>query len=311
MPYARRVIKITAMDSPNVRLALEQERLGLEVTGEEVIPGVLSWQLYRQRRLTWDAIRQCVGLDGEFYEGAEIRLYPPEWLNRAGVYAKNVGRYPAKAIGVDTAEGGDNTTWAVTGEKGLIKMVSMKTPNTAVIPSRTIALMNEFSVDPENVIFDQGGGGQEHADRLRASGYDVQTVSFGESVMPDPVMFVKPFDEKIIERRERFTYKNRRAQMYWLLRQRLDPSNPDVEGFAIGVEHQELRRQLNVMPLLWDEEGRFMMLPKRRKYNGAVKQECLEDRLGCSPDESDALVLAVYAMDPGVESMDMSPIYGY
>lgn len=309
MTLARRVIKITAMDSPNVRLALEQQRLGLPVTGVEIIPGVLSWQLYQQRRATWDAIRQCVGLDGEFYEGAELNLYPPEWLNRAAVYAASLNDRdnPAQGMGVDSAEGGDNTTWAVTGHKGLKRLISIKTPDTSVITSRTLALMNEYQLEPEQVMFDQGGGGKEHADRLRLQGYDVGSLSFGESVAPEPVVHMRPFEDKLEDRRERHTFKNRRAQMYWLLRQRVDPGTGNE--FAIGAEHVELRRQLNAMPLLWDEEGRFMMLPKRRRYNGSIKQDCLEDRLGCSPDEADALVLAVFAMDHGGVTLDMSPIY--
>ena len=39
--------------------------------------------------------------------------------------------------------------------------------------------MTEYNVPAEKVFFDSGGGGQEHADRLRSHGHEVQTVAFG------------------------------------------------------------------------------------------------------------------------------------
>lgn len=310
MAYIRRVIHISAMDSPNVQLALMQRERGLPITGEEILPGVLSWEAYQVRRKTWDPIRQCIGLDGQFYEGAEVRLYPAEWLNKANQLARDldVASIRAEAIGIDTAEGGDQTVWTVIGRRGIIRQISIKTPDTSVISGRTISLMREYNVKPDKVMFDQGGGGQEHADYLRQKGYRVETVSFGESVAPEPVRFMKPFDDKVDERREKFTYKNRRAQMYWMARLLLDPVN-QPEPFAIPPEFTELRRQLEAMPLLWDEEGRVIMMPKQKRYNSAQNQETLFDRLGCSPDEADSFVLAVYAMDPGIQQRTLSPIY--
>ena len=316
--FFRKVIRISAMDSPNVKLALEQQRRGMEPTGDAILPGVLTWEQYQHRRLTWDAVRQCVGLDGEFYEGAELLLFPPEWLNKAEEAARQYGdNIPVEAIGVDTAEGGDNTTWACAGKRGLRRLVSLKTPDTAVITGRTIALRNEFRVEDDAIMFDQGGGGQEHADRLRYQGYQVRDVSFGESVAPEPVRFMKPWEEKQHERRERFVYRNRRAQMYWLLHLRLNPGTeatpyPYNNGvpYAIPAEYQELRRQLSVMPLLYDEEGRIEMLPKSRRY-GSVNsnRKTLKEILGCSPDEADALVLANYALEEDISPMTISPIF--
>ena len=90
MRYYRKIIKIRAEDSPNVRLALEQQRLGIIPTNEILVPGVLTWTECCKRRATWDAIRQCIGLDAEFYEGAELLLFPPEWLNRAEQLAARI-----------------------------------------------------------------------------------------------------------------------------------------------------------------------------------------------------------------------------
>src|SRR5215204_6203156 len=109
MGLYRKVIQIKAEHSPNVRLALAQRADGLTPNGQNIVPGALSWRDYLKRRATWDEIRQCIGLDAEFYEGKEVLLFPPLWLNRAEEAARKLRgqtRSPS-AMGVDPAEGGD------------------------------------------------------------------------------------------------------------------------------------------------------------------------------------------------------------
>ncbi len=93
------------------------------------------------------------------------------------------------------------------------------------------------------------------------------------------------------EQRERqYEYVNMRAEMYGELRQLLDPC-----GKGFSIRDPEIRRQLSPIPLLYDGEGRMRLLPKNPR--GAKKdEECLAKLIGCSPDETDALVLAVHGM---------------
>lgn len=293
--FYRRVIKIKATDSPNVVLALQQQAAGQEPTGEIVTPGVLTWGEYQKRRATWDLVRACVGLDAEFYEGASVLLYPPDWLNRAEQLSEALRGHSrrAKAMGIDPAEGGDKTAMCAVDEKGLIELVSRQTPDTSVITGEVIAFGRKHSVPPENWMFDRGGGGKEHADRLRSQGYDVRTVAFGESVTPDPKRGMVQMEERIEQREERYVYKNRRAEMYGELSLLLDPAAG--VGFALPAEYTELRRQLAVMPKLYDEEGRMRMLPKNKRGENS-NEKTLTELLGCSPDEADSLVLAVHGM---------------
>jgi hypothetical protein len=166
--------------------------------------------------------------------------------------------------------------------------------------------MKEYGVEPECVCFDRGGGGKEHSDRLRYQGYDVQDVHFGEAVNYDPVTWMIPAGERTDRMHERSIYKNRRAQLYWLLHRKIDPGTPenpypfnDGKPFGFPKEYAELRRQLSVMPTVYDEEGRICMLPKRKKATTTKtkSQPSLEEILGCSPDEADSLVLANFAME--------------
>lgn len=300
--YFRKVIRIRAEDSPNVRLALAQMRNGKTPTHEILCPGVLTYAEYAKRRKMWDKIRQTIGLDALFYEGAEVRLYPPDWLARANsraVYLRTIPR-KAKAMGVDPAEGGDKTSWTIGDELGVIEQISKQTPNTAMVPNETIALMTKYGIEPDNVLFDRGGGGYEHSCELAARGYPVRTIGFGESPSLDPRRGLHQVETRIEMKEEAYAYKNRRAEMFGDVRFKLlDPSiNPD--SYGIPAECTELMRQLEPLPLWYDEEGRMYLPPKKRKTgdkdNNRSRVITLDDLLGCSPDEADSFVLMVHAL---------------
>lgn len=329
MTYLRKIIKISAEDSPNVRLARAQQAAGMEPTGEDILPGVLSWPEYCKRRRLWDKIRQCIGLDGEFYEGAEVLLYPPDWLNRAEVLDRLLNIVlpdrKAKALGCDPAEGGDNTCWSVIDEYGLLELVSLQTTDTSMITRRTRALMTQYKLEPYQVWFDRGGGGKQHVDRMRDEGLDVNAVGFGESVT-DPDSY-RRFHNNLktnVDRKDdiesRYAFTNRRSEMYGMLSQLMDVNAIAEElkgeldrevlnnaiktkrkiGFALppssrGSQYAELRRQLAPIPKVYDKEGR-LKLPSKDKNNKESKEVTLKELLGCSPDEADSLAIAVFGM---------------
>lgn len=294
----RKIICIRATDSPNVRYALAEQRHGREPSNRVVIPGVKTWEEYKKNLETWDEVKQSISLDARFYEGASVKLFPGDWLDRAQVLAKELKETTpwrkTKAIGVDTGQGGDDTVWTGVDDHGVTFQRVEKTPDTSVIPGITIGLLKEHRVEPENVLFDYGGGGKEHVDRLRAMRYNVRSVFFGEratdpTLLVDRVKSYRPDDSKIDEYETRTVFKNRRAEMYWMLRLLLQ------EGWAIPAEYPELIRQLRPIPLLYDGEGRMYMLPKN-KNSTTSKEQTLTDLLGCSPDEADSTVLAVFGL---------------
>jgi hypothetical protein len=293
--YYRKVIKIKATDSPNVRLAMAQIRNGKEPTGEMLIPGVKPYDVYVMNRARWNKIEQCVGLDAEWYEGPELKMFPPEWLNLAETEAEKLGgTRRAKAMGVDSAMGGDNTAWAVVDELGLIYLEAMQTPDTSMITSHTLYLMRKYGLRPENVLFDQGGCGQAHADRLRQQGYNgIRIINFGTSVTPEKKRGTTILEKRKLEDETRSAYKNRRVEMYYCLRNLVDPSDGKV--FALPKEYTELRRQLMPIPVQQDGEGTLVMPPKN-KVNKDDTRVTMTDLIGCSPDEADAVVLAVFGM---------------
>ncbi len=305
MRYYRKVIKIRAVDSPNVRHALDWIAAGLEPTGEVIVPGVLTWEEYKKRRQTWDKVKQTIGLDAEFYEGAGVLLYPPDRLDASQARAREFasGRYKrqGKALGVDSGEGSANNSWVVVDDLGVIAIRSRKTTNTATITGDTIAIGREFGVPPDKWFFDAGGGGKQHVDRLRDQGYPAQTVAFGSPVAPEIKRVQRQVSERKEAAEERYVYVNRRAQMYHKAALLLEDDPPFAVDFDANEAAQEVRRQMAVVPKvlgawsMYDVEGRIRMLPKTKR-NPDSSEVTLTDLIGHSPDELDALVLAVHGM---------------
>ena len=304
--YFRRVLKITAEMSPNVRYARAQIARGLQPTDEVVVPGVLPWSLYLRRRATWDKARQSIGLDGEFYRGSELMLWPEEWLKHSAILYKalvNKGvRRQAEAIGIDPAEGGDKTAMAAVDKYGVIAIESRKTPNTAEITSEALGFMRFYGVRSENVLFDLGGGGKQHVDRLRAQGFKVRGVAFGESITPELKKThnrIEPYAGRLEMKEDRYVYRYRRDEMYGEMSLLCDPTGDNL-GWAIPDEGEhfiELRRQLANIPKCYDKEGRLSIPPKsRNRGQEETKIKTLREILGCSPDEADAVALAVHGM---------------
>jgi hypothetical protein len=323
--YLQKVIHIDADDSPHIARGKALLAIGKQPDDKVLIPGVLSWQEYQRRLEMWDEMRQCIGLHGQFYEGREVKLYPPTWLDRAAQIAALLEpSRKGKAMGIDAAEGGDNSVWCVADELGVIYMEARKTSDTNDIPGITIAIGKRFGVPPDRWIFDRGGGGKQHADRLRGAGYNCSSIGFGETVN-DPQAWKKtntytPKVEVREQLEDRYIYKNRRAELYGTLRLALDPSVLK-NGFGIPKAYLDqkradggpsLRDQLEILPLWYDKEGRLYLPPKRKdphkdKTDKDQVKSLTEMLDGFSPDEADALVLACFGMTfkppPTVKSM--------
>jgi hypothetical protein len=323
--FYRKVIRITAGHSPNVRYAKAQIARGLKPTGDE-FPGVLTWDEYVKRRATWDKVRQCVGLDAEFWEGASALMYPPDWLNHSEELSRILRtrnqRRVALAIGVDPGEGEANTSISVVDWYGLIEKESMPTPNTAVIPGWVMGIARRHNMEhlTGRIVFDAGGGGKQIVDRMRADAErrdeycGITVVGFNEKLVMPPRYGQAPVDEREENMEEKYTYLNRRIQMYDELSLLIDPeyerpeAEPGWHGFAIPEEYTDLRQQLAPVPRLYDGEGRMYLPPKNRKdareqgKPAANRIKTMTEIIGCSPDESDSLVLAVHRMLYPVDS---------
>lgn len=307
--YTRKIIKIRADQSPNVKLALKEIQEGKEPSNTVLVPGIKDWNTYKKHRDQWDEMKQSIQLDAEFWEGEELFLFPRERLQKSSECIINT---KPKSMGVDTAEGGDSSSWSIIGDEGLVELVSIRTSDTSMIPDKTIELIHKHKINPRNVAFDRGGGGKQHADNLRTGkdkgyrpeNYQVRTIGFGEAAKAPKKKGLKSLKRQKEEDEQKYTYRNRRAQMYGMLSIALE------EGFVIPSEflfkkfredRKNLYDQLRPIPKLLDREGQLYLLPKNKK-DPKSKENTLTKLIGHSPDEADSLVLAVYCLNTLVKS---------
>lgn len=248
--YARRVIRIRAEDSPNVQVALQLKSEGIDPALAGVsLEGVLPWEKYEFRRAKWDKVRQAVSLDAQFWKGSDELMFPPQNLNASEQEAEyleatygplapsNVGRRTVggvRALGCDPAEGGDSTAFTCGDELGVLELFTTKTPDTTDVVKYALFMMRKWDIPAENVVFDRGGGGKQHADRMRMMGYNVRTVAFGETCAPPPRPGSPGYDKRVHDSEARSTYTRRRAQLYGRLSVRLAPSYSGRPVPAVG-----------------------------------------------------------------------------
>lgn len=319
----RKCIRITAKDSPNVEFALWQISQGIPPTGEQIIPGVLSWEAYNFRLATFSQQRRTESLEASWYEGAEERLIPDEWLQFANEHAKKLDRRRngRKWLGVDPGEGGDDSSWCVGDRLGVLGITSLKTPDTNSVYGRTCLLVREHGIAWEDVIFDYGGGGKEHVDRFRAAGFMVRGLRFG-AIKKELKRGMTQFTERREVEEDTASYVNRRSEMAYSLRvllerpteisdptvieamQRMGNKKIEKDPYALPVEccgaynsgPDTLCGQLRAVPLRWDDQGRFKLIPKSPPQGQPEHQDNFKSRIGRSPDQFDAFCLMVYGM---------------
>lgn len=308
----RKVIHIGAEHSPNVQLGKELAARGYK--GEKgwpsAIPGVVSYPEYLRRQVQWDKIKRQQRLDGHFYEGEEELLYPPHWLdlceetykalNPKG-YDDEVARWENRkgiAMGIDAGAGRDLSCWTIVDHKGIIFQHAVPTPNTMEICGKTVNYMQQYGIPARMVGIDVGGGGKQIADRLRELGFNIRTIAFGGAPTPPKEKKVKRTPDKVDVDETRQTYKNRRCEMYGLLRDHMNPAM-HPEGFAIPEELHELRQELAVHPLWYDSDGKMYLPPKDRQPHQQNKESdeiTIKKLLGRSPDRADSLVVAGFCL---------------
>lgn len=299
-----RVLRIKATDSPNVRRALHEIKAGQKPSHKEIIPGVLTYSEYLERQRFFDDQHRCVSLEAQWYKGKELYLFPDEWLDHAeNQYleeAESLGKRQALVLACDSAAGGDNTCWTWGDAHGPMDQLSMKTKDTNVVFAKSIELIEDLQIEPENVYFDVGGGGQQHVDRLRQTTrrskmnrkYDCQLLAFGAATTDSQKVFLPSDHRKALK----YRYKNLRAEMYGRASEWMNLEADHVKTLLIPPKLKELRRQLSKMPLKYDAEGKRYLPPKNPK-EGNSKEPSLSQLIGCSPDEADSFVMFVHGIE--------------
>ena len=325
----RKVIHISAEDSPNVIAGKQWRKSGGVGIPPTIIPGLMSYSTYVSGRKFWDERKKRIRLGGLFDEGQEAMMFPSDrleaaeraWVEIAGEDSATLTRREPVGtcwMGVDTASGGkDWNCWAIIDRLGIVEIDARpSTMDSPVVQAITLAKIQRYKLRHSNIAFDRGGGGTEHVGYLMRKGMTmIRRIAFSERAK-DPK-----------------TYTNKRAEMYGLLRQSFDPARWSKGTNEAGMEFYEtcfvlppnerlLREELACLPLLHDAEDKMFMLPKHHKEKVLGQKEhkdgagatCISDLIDRSPDRADALALANYCrvkpLHPAAPRVDRPDVPG-
>lgn len=316
----RNVIHVSGDDSPNVILGKLASERGLPIPKKPIIPGILSYEQYLERDRSLAPFDKRPRLFGLFNDSSTIKLFPAGMLDVAQELYRKLKAYNETpgaersgrlrlgrpfAMGVDCAMGVDETVWVVLGRYGVVHVEAMHTPNTRTIAGMTLRLIKRFHIRHDHVVFDTAVG-KQIADELREREYDVQDVGFGQKALDDELyanlrceMYGELARAMTVEFDEAGNPKGRIARML-----ATDPARWHRSWRCVALPEDELLRQdLFVLPKGVDGKGRLKLPPKdpSDKNRGGSEVSVKEMLGGRSPDRGDALVLAYYGWQRGME----------
>jgi len=208
-------------------------------------------------------------LKGDFAAGMEDdpwQVIPTAWVEAA------MGRWKARtpkprmdSMGVDVARGGKDQT-VIACRHGnwydeLLVYPGTETPDGPRVAGLVIAAMR----DRAPVHIDVIGVGASPYDFLRQAGQQVTGVNVAEKATES-------------DKSGRLGFSNQRAQLWWKLREDLDPANDT--GIALPSDQRLLA---DLCAPRWHLQGRTIYVESREE---------IIDRIGRSPDYASALMLA-------------------
>jgi hypothetical protein len=166
-------------------------------------------------------------------------------------------------LGVDVAQGGNNTVFVLRDNKKAIVDKSLKTPDLMEVPGIVIEYMRDKNIAAPFVFIDGTGIGSGAAARLKEQHYNINNVVWGSAASDDSKERSK--DSKVPP------YLNLRAECYCLLREWIQ------HGGRIN-NNENLINQLKGIKYRVNSSGKIQIQPKGEMLLS-----------GDSPDEADAL----------------------
>lgn len=277
----RKNIKISAFDTPNVRI------------GKQVIPHMITKEFVEAKRFDWPEQSPMwqVRILGEFPRVGGESLYPLRWLDRAFQYDTSdiidieagtvLKQMPdllnrdggVTVMGVDVGGGRDNNAFAVrTGHK-LQAVYGWPEDDTSEIvydgnPS-IYSWVDEYGVQVVNI--DALGIGQPIYNYARKhKNYNPRYKT----------LRVRPFKASNTSFRDKM-YANVKAEMYWNFRDMLEKNEVDMSTIS-GEYRDLLEKQANAIKYRLNPKGQIQIEEKR----------IMKAREGFSPDEWEAVLMA-------------------
>jgi len=253
-------VHISCFDHPNVK------------ENKIIIPGAVTRQWIDDRRTEWgegSPLWQAKVL-GDFPDEGDDTLFPLSWVERS--MRLNLEAKGKKKLGADIARFGNDKTvfYTIIGNK-VTEWQEFSKIDTMETAGRIMQKHHKVKYDSIGV--DDTGLGGGVSDRLLELDIPVEKMIFGAKATDSDRFF------------------NKRAEVYWILRERLDPKFKDPLQIP---DDPELRYQLTSIKFKYSSRGIQIETKDDMKKRGLK-----------SPDKADALAIANYA---GINQLSESPI---
>lgn len=253
-----------------------------------LIPGQMDYQKYIEIMARPSEIERAWSGEGHFPpEDADLQVIPPSWLREpCKQWADHQDEIEITAFGLDLAASidKDQSVLAAGGPKGIRCLFKTRKANSMDTLSWMIGIFEKLGINPMSDYFPIsidciGAGGNVMADLLEENGASVIR-NLGNKTAIDNAR-----------------YMNRRAELYGQLADRLNPESDHLEIFMIP-EDGDLKEELSAHEKVYSPDGiRFRLTPKQKAKSGSdLRLQSLREKLGRSPDSSDAAVLCYDAI---------------
>ena len=250
-----------------------------------IIPGQVCYD-------TWQAIvhdssefvREVFG-HGRFpKEDPETQLIRPSWLPRhLDAWSEDI---VVEGFGLDVAasQSGDATVLAAGGQSGIRSLHVRRESDTMQAVGWVLSLVRErYDIDLATgavpVTVDMDGLGKGVGDRLAELGVRVIEMRGNATPLHD-----------------RHRCSNRRAEVYALLADRLNPDS-NAEPFGLPDDREMLDELVAPEKMFAGSDGlKFRLTPKEKRPGNTFRGQTIRERLGRSPDKADAVAYCFAAL---------------
>lgn len=251
-----------------------------------LIPGQVCYDLCKVLEASRPRDEVLWAVFGKFPRAnMEFMLFRPEWKDSNDVTRKkNFQLIKPEAIGFDVAASatGDYSAIAFGNVYGCSELCVTRLPNLMDLKGHFYGLCRNRGIDPRSglvpIAIDSIGVGKGLADSLELDGCTVLRVENGRAA-----------------EHNKEQYQNRRAECYGELADAMSPGIRE-EPFTVPDDHS-LWEELFAVEKIYAPAGRqFKIIPKRRAPSQRAtpitdNRQSIEEKIGRSPDKSDAVAM--------------------
>lgn len=275
-------ISISAFDTPNfAAFGITEEDIASgawenKITGPLPNPKLITpaWVADKYQRWGPNSPAYDARVRGQFPTQGDDTLIPLAWIEAAMERWEDAEEGEPVEMGVDVARfGSDKTVLAIRRGRRVLPLIEYSKQDTMETAGHVVVAQRETGAS--SVKIDVIGVGAGVYDRTKELRLPVVAINVAE-VAKEPERFV-----------------NLRSELWWNLRELLDP-NPKLNSDPIALPpDDELLADLSDIKYKIDSRGRIVVESK----------EDMKKRLGRSPDRGDAVVLAFAPGGPEIMSI--------